>query len=191
MIPIFEDVRIALLSQYVNSPIFSAIVSNLRDYFDPAANFDDFYDKVWNIDTAEGWGLDLWGRILNVNRVLQIATPGEFFGFDQQAEADTFGYAIFYGFGTATQNFPLSDEAYRVLLLAKAAANITNSSIPAINAILTMLFPAYGNCYVRDNLDMTITYVFGATLSPVDYAIVTQSGALPKPVGVSFDVDQP
>ena len=191
MIPIFDDVRVALLSQYAQSPIFATIVSNLRDYFDPATNFDDFYTKVWNIDSAEGWGLDVWGRILGVNRVLQIAVPGDYLGFDQQTEADNFGHGIFYGFGTATQNYPLSNEAYRVLLLAKAAANITNSSIPAINAIMTMLFPTYGNCYVRDNLDMTITYVFGATLSAVDYAIVTQSGALPKPVGVSFDVDQP
>ena len=90
-----------------------------------------------------------------------------------------------------TANFALTDAAYRNVLFAKAALNITDSSISSINAILMALFGGYGNCYVRDNEDMTMTFVLGAAPSKVDYAIITQSGVLPQPVGVSFTVEYP
>ena len=145
---------------------------------------------VWNVDTAEGFGLDIWGRIVGVSRALFVS-DSLYLGFSDSTDAVPFGSGIFWGAARLTPNFKLSDIAYRRLILAKAALNITNSSIPAINAILRALFPDYGNVYVRDNGDMTLTYVFGAALSKVDYAIVSQSGALPRPVGVSFDVEQP
>ena len=51
------------------------------------------------------------------------------------------------------------------------------------------LFPHRGNCYVVDGLNMTMQYFFAFPLSPVELAIVSQSGVLPKPVGVSATVD--
>ena len=119
--------------------------------------------------------------------MLQVPT-GSFLGFESDDQAKPFGYGILYGGARSTDNVALTDAAYRTLLLAKAALNITDASIPAINAILLNLF---GDGYVRDNMDMTITYVFSQTLTPVQTAIVFQSGVLPKPCGVSFDVEQP
>lgn len=184
------DARQTLLSQYANSPIIVSLVEALGAALDPQAAFNEFYDMVWNVDTAEGFGLDIWGRIVGVSRALFVS-DSLYLGFSDSTDAVPFGSGIFWGAARLTPNFKLSDIAYRRLILAKAALNITNSSIPAINAILQALFPGYGNVYVRDNGDMTLTYVFGAALSKVDYAIVSQSGALPRPVGVSFDVEQP
>ncbi|WP_205525178.1 DUF2612 domain-containing protein [Novosphingobium sp. THN1] len=184
------DARQTLLSQYANSPIIVSLVEALGAALDPQAAFNEFYDMVWNVDTAEGFGLDIWGRIVGVSRALFVS-DSLYLGFSDSTDAVPFGSGIFWGAARLTPNFKLSDLAYRRLILAKAALNITNSSIPAINAILRALFPGYGNVYVRDNGDMTLTYVFGAALSKVDYAIVSQSGALPRPVGVSFDVEQP
>lgn len=184
------DARQTLLSQYANSPIIVGLVEALSTALDRQAAFNEFYDMVWNVDTAEGFGLDIWGRIVGVSRALYVS-DSLYLGFSDNADAVPFGSGIFWGAGRLTPNFKLTDAAYRRLILAKAALNITNSSVPAINAILRALFPGYGNVYVRDNGDMTLTYVFGAALSKVDYAIVSQSGALPRPVGVSFDVEQP
>ena len=183
----FFDPWITVLSQYANSPIITALVDDFAQWLDPKSRFDLFFSYVWDIDTAQGWGLDVWGRILGVNRVLQVPV-GEYLGFEQDAQAKPFGFGIFYSGSRLTNNVALTDDAYRTLLLAKAALNITNASSPAINAILLNLF---GQGYVRDNLDMTITYVFSEALTPVETAIVFQSGVLPKPCGVSFDVEQP
>ncbi len=39
---------------------------------DPTADLNAFYDLVWNVATAQGWGLDVWGRIVGVTRNLNI-----------------------------------------------------------------------------------------------------------------------
>ncbi len=184
------DARQTLLSQYANSPIIVALVEALNHALDQQTAVNDFYNVVWNVDTATGFGLDIWGRIVGVTRALFVS-DSLYLGFSDSSDATPFGSGIFWGAARLTPNFKLSDIAFRRLILAKAALNITDSSIPAINAILRALFPDYGNVYVRDNGNMTITYVFGAALSKVDYAIVSQSGALPRPVGVSFNVEQP
>jgi hypothetical protein len=186
----FFDVRRTVLSQYANSPILLALIDGLGDAIDMGPKLSGFYDAVWNIDTAQGFGLDIWGRIVGVRRALYITTA-DYLGFSTDTDAQPFGSGVFFSGQGLTPNFLLTDEAYRRLILAKAALNITSCSIPAINAILRTLFSGYGNVYVRDNLDMTMTYVFGAVPSKVDYAIVTQSGALPRPAGVSVTVETP
>lgn len=183
----FFDPSVTVLSQYANSPVLLTLINDFAQWLDPASRFDAFYSLMWNIDSAVGYGLDVWGRILGVNRVLQVPT-GAFLGFTSDPAAKPFGFGILYGGTRSTNNVALTDDAYRFLLLAKAALNITDASIPSINNILLNLF---GRGYVRDNLDMTITYKFPDALSPVEQAIVYQSGVLPKPCGVSFTVEAP
>lgn len=188
---IYFDARAqTVISQYANSPVIVAMVEALNFALDRQAALDEFYAWTWDVDQAQGFGLDIIGRRVGVSRALYVP-DSPFLGFSQSSDAVPFGSGIFYGGGSLTPNYNLTDIAYRRLILAKAALNITDCAIPSINAILMTLFPDYGNSYVRDNGDMTMTYVFGAALSKVDYAIVTQSGALPKPVGVSVDVETP
>jgi hypothetical protein len=78
-----------------------------------------------------------------------------------------------------------------VLILAKALANISSCSAPAVNKVLQLLFPGRGVCYATDGLDMTMTYTFLFALTPVEAAIVDQSGVLPRPAGVSATVVAP
>lgn len=179
-----------VISQYANSPVLLKMVADMADYIDPSANIDAFFLSIWNVDTATGYGLDVWGRIVGVARVLEIPGSDPFFGFEEATDGEPFNQAIFYNEGTLTSNFSLSDDAYRKLILAKALANISDGSIAGINQILINLFSEYGNCYVTDGLDMTMTYTFGSDLSPVDFAIVSQSGVLPRPAGVSVTIIQ-
>jgi len=183
----FFDPLATVLSQYANSPAILALIDAFAQWLDPAARFDQFFDQFFNLRTAQGHGLDVWGRILGVNRVLGVPA-GVYLGFESDPGAKPFGFGILYRGGRATNNVALTDEAYRTLLFAKAALNITNASIGAINAILINLF---GDGYVRDNLDMSMTYVFTRALTPVETAIVYQSGVLPRPCGVSATVEQP
>jgi hypothetical protein len=174
-----------IYAQYANSPVLTALVEFFSNWLDPAQLIDFFYDNVWNIATATGWGLDVWGRIVGVNRVLQAA-PSRYFGFQQAGtlSADPFDQSPFYSGLPAVQNYALSDDAFRTLILAKAAANIWDGSIPGLNRILRLLFPGQV-CYVTDGANMTMTYYFGFVLSPVQQTIVINSGVLPRPAGVS------
>jgi len=90
--------------------------------------------------------------------------------------------------GEITTAYELTDDAYRVLILAKALSNIAATTAPALNQILRNLFPGRGRAYVRDNGNMSMTFVFNFRLTTVEYAILTQSGALPHPAGVFYSV---
>jgi hypothetical protein len=185
------DVWTTVLSQYANSPIITRLITNMAAYLDRTVDFQSFFDTIFNIDTAVGYGLDVWGRILGVQRVLLLQTGGIYFGFEEQGlTIDGFGQEPFFSGQPTTNNFPLSDSAFRQLLIAKALFNICSGSIPAINAILLTLFPNRGACYVIDNGNMTMIYRFKFFLTPVEVAIVTQSGAIPRTAGVSASVVQ-
>jgi hypothetical protein len=177
-------------SQYANSPVLLQILGFFSEWLDPAQLVDVFYDQVFNLDTATGWGLDVWGRIVGVNRVLQAA-PSKYFGFDEAGtlSADPFDQSPFYAGEAAIQNYSLSDSAFRQLIYAKAAANIWDGSIAGLNAVLRTLFPGL-ICYATDNADMSITYMFHFTLSPLQQTIIINSGVLPRPAGVAVSYVQ-
>ena len=183
-IPSF-DVYATILAQYANSPAITGVIYSMFAALDMTTNFESFFDTYFNLATAYGEGLNNWGRILQVSRVLQVGTVIDF-GFEQAVPGvTTFGLGAWSNGVQNTQNIALSDNAYRVLLLAKAAANISDGSIKSINMILSALFPGRGNAYVMDGQNMTLTYTFAFSLSPLERAIVDQSGVLPKPSGVA------
>jgi hypothetical protein len=191
-IPAF-DVWTTILNQYANSETLVALCTNMGQYVDPTLNLDEFYDTIFNVDTAVGYGLDVWGRIVGTNgRVLQLPGSGSFFGFEE-AGAGSFGFGQqpFYFGGGVTNNFTLSDATYRPLVLVKALANICDGSIPAVNQLLLNLFPGQGNSYVADGLNMTETFTFSAPLSTVQLAIVQNSGVIPRTSGVTALVSHP
>ena len=182
-----------VIAQYANSSKIDQILTSYAAAMDMTENFDNFYDFIWNVNTAQGVGLDIWGRIVGVSRTLQLPSgSGTFFGFNEAMSWQGFGQAPFYGGGNPlTSNVVLLDPDFRTLILAKAAANICDGSIPAINAILLALFPGRGDCYVTDLGNMTMTYTFTFPLTPPELAIVETSGALPTPAGVSATVVVP
>ena len=153
-IPIF-DYWSTVLSQYANSNTLMGIIGSWDSALDQTENFDAFFDNIWNIDTAWGYGLDCWGRIVGIARVLQLADLPTF-GFAESAAAGTlnvvgFNQGMFFTGVTVTENYRLDDETFRRLILGKAMSNITDDSIPSINRILMMLFPYRGNAWVSDN----------------------------------------
>lgn len=167
----------------------------MNQWISPDADMELFYNTVMNIETASGVGLDIWGRIVGVIRVLTIVN-NYYFGFAQEDNVDLVGtwgnatssgagFAPFYSGETVTSNATLTDDAFRQLIYAKAAANITDGSIPSINAILmNILFVGRGNCWIADGLNMTETFTFDFSLTPIDVSIVVNSGVLPRSTGV-------
>jgi hypothetical protein len=188
-----DNVAQTIVSQYATAPTLNRLISNFNDYIDPSADIDAFVSLIWDVDTAVGYGLDVWGRIVGVGRVLQVAAAPKFLGFNEASNvsADPFNTSPFYSGQQISQNFILADDGFRVLIFAKALANICDGSIPAINQILLTLFPGRGNCYIADGLNMNQVYTFLFHLTPVEAAIVSQSGILPRSTGVSSTMTAP
>ena len=185
-----NNVEQTIGSQYAQSPIISALLAVWNSCIDPSADIEKFYNTIWNVQTATGYGLDVWGRIVGVSRVIKIDTTN-YFGFKQAApSAQPFNQAPFYSGKTTTTNYALSDTAFRTLIMAKAAVNITDCSITSINAILMMLFAGRGDCYVSDLGGMAMEYVFNFSLAPVDISVILSSGVLPRPAGVQVSYTQ-
>lgn len=156
-----------VISQYANSARLLGLIENFDSYLDQTENMDAFFDNIWNIDTAVGYGLDVWGRILGVKRTLQVPS-GRYLGFNEAGvfAVDGFNQSPFYAGAPITSNYDLTDDAYRVLLLAKALANICDGSIPAINRLLMLLFAGRGNAYVTEGIGSDYPYLgFGEALS--------------------------
>lgn len=182
-----QDIQKTIISQYANSPGICTIIDAQNQSIDPAATIDLWYNNVWNVQTAIGYGLDVWGRIVGVSRVLSVAAD-TYLGFNEANDLteDSWNNGIWYSGTSATSNVALSDSAFRTLIFAKAYANISDGSITSINNILMTLFGASGECYVVDNENMTLTLHFSFTPSAVQVAIIENSGVLPRPSGTTI-----
>lgn len=175
-----------VISQYAASPTINQLITSFNGYIDPTANLDLFYNYMWNLATAQGYGLDVWGRIVGVTRVLQVGSI-TYLGASgpDGTSGDSMDVAPFYNDGVTTTNYLLSDDAFRILIYAKALFNICNGSTAGMNAVVMELFSAYGQAWVIDNGNLTMSYNFDFPLNPVSQAIVSQSGVLPRPAGVA------
>lgn len=186
------DVKRTVISQYGQSPTIRQLVEDMNEYIDPGVDMDAFYRLVWNVDTAVGFGLDIWGRIVGVGRRLRITANDPILGFDNPStppDWQTFGHGRFSdGIESGGEAYDLPDNAYRVLILTKALSNIVATTSRSLNQLLRNLFPGRGRVYVRDLGGMAMQFVFNFSLTPVEYAIVAQSGALPHPAGVFYSV---
>ena len=113
-----------------------------------------------------------------------------YLGYSEALDWQPFNQAPFFTGVQATQTYRLVDDAYRKLILVKALANISDCTSPSLNRLLSNLFEGRGRCYVSDTGNMEFRYVFEFALEPYEIAILTQSGAIPKPAAVLANVLQ-
>jgi hypothetical protein len=150
-----------IASQYANSPTILALINNFNTYIDPRADLDNFYNIVWNVDTAEGFGLDIWGRIVGLPTGRYIYT-----------EPVTI----------------LNDTQFRALILAKALSNISITSAPMFNQLLNNYFAGRGRVYTNDQGNMAMRYTFEFEPLPFELQILAQPGIFLRPAGVGVSI---
>ena len=172
----------SIQSQYAASRAIRALVDGMNLRIDPAADIDLFYEKFFNIYTAEGAGLDNWGVILGAGRLLAVP-GGDFFGFSGSG-LSPFDNAPFYYHGV-TDNYYLTDEAYRRLLLFKALANISAADAATLNKLLAKVFDGRA-AYVLEAAPMEIRFNFEFYLTPHERALMRLEYIPPHPGGVGY-----
>lgn len=175
-------------SQYAASPHIVALLVAKAALLDPEKDIMLWHDRVFNPKTAEGIGLDVWGRIVGLTGRKISVENVRFFGFHGQ-NLQNFDQAPFWISSLATGKADLSDEAYRFLIFYKASANIGRGDMQSINALLNSLFEAgHGpaNSCVLEVSPMEIRAVFRFYLTAYEQALLEQHGLLNRPAGVGF-----
>jgi len=191
------NVADTILTQYADSPKLKSIIYSFNEAVGIDRFINDFYEMVWDINTADTYGLDVWGKIVVVSRQLTLTENKIVFGFGEALSTPSalddpqpFDQAPFYTSDVLTSTVTLTNDVYRKLIMMKAAANISDCTIPNLNKLLSYMFSDRGRCYVRNDGDMKMSYVFEFLLTQPDLAIVQSSGALPAPVGVTVNIVQ-
>ena len=175
-----DDVRTELMpfiqSQYAASVRITALLQSAKDHILPDADIALFYDNMFNVLTAQGVGLDVWGNIVGMTRYIPSHED-------------------------PTITLTLDDDNYRKLIMHKAAANIMDSTLYSMNTLLKQLYPNY-TCYVQlasnfqtdgdrtyDANPMSINYIFiNHRLDNLERSIFDAVGDLNRGAGVEWNL---
>ena len=131
------------------------------------SDIDLFYDNIFNLLTAQGVGMDEWGRILQMPRSIPLLQ----------------------GSGAIT----LGDDDYRLLLLYRAMSNIGADEMAAMNELLNVLvntgiqgLPTAA--YVLEVDKMVVRWVFEDFLTDTQLAVFAAAGSLNRGAGVGWEL---
>lgn len=142
------DTQEYIQSQYGNSPTIKKLLWAFRGHIRPEVDIQEFYKNIMDIDTATGKGLDIWGRIVGVDRNIYIDdsyVDYPLFGFKGGGKnANPFNQGVFYDPANVISGdrvlVTLDDGNYRRLILFKALANISTADMATINQLSAKLY---------------------------------------------------
>lgn len=158
------NARNVILWQYDNTPNFNALIAMKQNFYDSAVS--DFWENwivdVLNIQTANEFGLTLWGFLLNLERPLYTNENGEL--------------------------VPIPTESYRLLLNAKLYKNSHAPTFSNVNTFIRQIFFNHpdNKSYVQDNLNMSITYILDFFPTAEEEIVLKLNDFLPRPSGVKI-----
>lgn len=175
------DVLESIQSQYAASPHMLALLISKAALADPGKDLMLWYMNIFNPKTAQGVGLDIWGRIVGVPRTIDLQDK-RWLGF-QQALLFPFNQAPIWRGRDAYNTSDLDDEGFRELIFWKAAANIASAEAPALNELLQRLFPGQTACVIEVGV-MHIRVVSRFSMTDAQEAIFRKYGLLAKGAGV-------
>lgn len=179
------DLLRAILWQYNDATRLQSILQQKSEWYEVNQKtfWDDWIRDVFDLTTANDFGLSVWGVILGVS--LSFGLPGT-------------GARPVWGFGVHNLNFNngnfgrdaagvagLTVEQKRLVLQLRYYQLISDGTVPHANYVLKKVF---GTGYVLDHLDMTATYIFPTDIPSSIRAILEQFDLLPRPAGVKIDI---
>lgn len=175
-------------SQYAASPHIRALVDAFWEALNPDADIDLIYKNMIDPDTAVGFGLDVWGRIVAIGREYLAADEENiYFGFNPNSSInsrlDTFDNAPF--FKKIDGKVRLADPAYRTYIFIKAMINIGDCSLASINRMLKLMFPN-AEIYCLHVDTMVLRLVIRSKLAEADKQALLNLPWLPAGVGLEM-----
>ena len=183
------DIAETVQSQYATSKRMRAVIDAFWQAINPKADIDLLYKKLVNPRTAEGYGLDVWGRIVAIGRSYLAVDDGTpYFGFDppegvKNERLNSFGNAPFYKqiYGKVR----LADPMFRTYVFLKALINIGDSSLASLNQAVKLLFPD-ADIQILHTGTMVLRVLILSPLSESDKAALDNLPWLPAGVGLEM-----
>lgn len=155
----------------------------------------DWMNNVFNLLTADAFGLAVWSIILDVPYFVMDLDPDfdkPLWGFNQEPPINT--YLNFENGNFSSNNFPetvLTLEEQRIVLRLAYFKYTTDGAIPGINVFLDLIFNdpmgiLQGGAWCLDGFTMFIVYVFNCPISTALLTVLQQYDILPRPAGVKI-----
>lgn len=175
---------VTVQSQYAASPRILALAAQYWQLLDPTPSADLMISKMIDPSTAEGYGLDVWGRIVGIKRAL-VPVGGEYLAFAPPAN-------VANPDGNSWNNAPFnpvnasgyaSDAIYRVYVYVKAMLNIGNGSLADLNRYFSLLFPDSGIKIIHSGTMIIRVLDFSARLTAADILALRTLDWVPLGVG--------
>ena len=183
------DIAETVQSQYATSKRMRAVIDAFWQAINPKSDIDLLYRKLVNPRTAEGYGLDVWGRIVAIGRsFLAVDDDTPYFGFDppegvKNERLNSFGNAPFYK--TIYGKVELADPMFRTYVFLKALINISDSSLASLNQAVKLLFPD-ADIQILHTGTMVLRVLILSPLSESDKAALDNLPWLPAGVGLEI-----
>lgn len=187
--------------QYSRAANLNRVLQNEIDFYGDNVGdfFSDWENDVFNLKTANTFGLSVWAKILGVSRP-KVAPQNYIIDGNSSLRLynpnDSKWHAIYLNRSIPTGAVeksptneieiglvPIDDETFRRCLLAKINLLYSNGSVVAIGEYLNRIFPNKGACVV-DGYDMSMKIIFTETPTDSDLTIITSPDFAPKVVGV-------
>lgn len=186
----FSDLLRALLWKHNRAERLTSLAQSKQAWFDTnqGAFWDAWLRDVFDLRTANAFGLQIWARILGVRLSLPVgpSNPDKpTWGFG--ALYQNFGRGNFGRVGDGT--IGLTTEEQRAILRLRYFQLTSRCTIPDINHALKEVFGEQGPAYVLDPMNMEfITYVFGFQPGTRLLGLLRDFDILPRPsaVGIRF-----
>ena len=174
----------ALLWQYNNAETLQSLLQQKQDWYDSSYTsfWTDWYNNVFNLETANEFGLTVWSIILDINFAIapNIRTDNNIIGFENTHRKNFFRS----NFKPAVNSDSLlTIEQKRMVLRLRYLQLTSRGTVPEINRALTMLF-GY-KVYIIDGYDMTNNYIVFTQPIPRDLEYILDNyDLIPRPAGV-------
>lgn len=180
------DLMRALLWQYNDAARLESLLAQKQEWYNVnhAAFWSDWVRDVFDLRTANDFGLAVWAIILDIPLVVASATDDPdkpIFGFGQYRE--NFNNGNF----AASSSAALTTEQKRLVLQLRYFQLVTRGTVTEVNTFFAYLFAPLGLAYVNDGPDMTARYVFEFPLPSALEVVLTEYDLLPRPAGVKVD----
>lgn len=187
-----DDYANLLIMQYAGKPKAKAEIKAYAEEYERLYNFALSWFEELDIDKAWGHRLDLIGKIVGIDRIVEKGYAKKYFGFEGATNAKGFGKAPMFNAvrDSAYSDTELSDEQFRFFIKSKIAKNITSAKMAndgdRLSLQETVQYLFEGLAYVDDNKNMTLTLYIDESYDEDDIRIIMQEGLLPSPQGVGY-----
>lgn len=200
----------SIIWQYDKASNLISLVTQKQNWYNTNQTqfWTNWYNNVFNLQTANSFGLSVWSYILNLP-LFFLSSPEPLdkplWGFNKivgswpTLENTYLNFGLLPASTTKGGNFStrgvvitLTEEEQRFALRLRYYQLSNRGDVTDVNKFLNYLIMTStigwsGTIYMLDNLNMTITYHFTASSFPPNlFLVLQQFDLLPRPAGVQI-----